>query len=403
MGRDHVVLLDRSGYQAYRHEDGTPFLDPAEYQVTLVTLPAKADTVRPGEVDTVIPTNVLDPAALLAVAPTLADQRVDYVAAAGERFLVPAAQFRETLGLPGFRVEQMEVFRDKRVMKAHFRSHGVATPEYLSITRPSDAAALLDKHGTLILKPVDAMGSMGVHRVDRQAELAALDAQGLDGQYEAEQFITGTMFHIDSVVQDGQSLVSTASQYLDPNSFLQLDSQCRSATVDAGPLLDRLLEFNRQVLAAVEWFSGVTHLEVFRTTDDELIFCEIAGRPGGGGIIPGFAHRFGLNLPVVALLPQLDRPMPEIVERQPVDRRAIGWSLIYPPHEGILRQLGPEPAADWLIELKLLKQPGDQLYRPTSFGMGIALPTVCGPDAATVTARLDAVRADLPVTVEETP
>jgi hypothetical protein len=400
MGRKHVVLIDRSGYGAYRHPDGRPFLDPAEYDVTLVTLPAKADTPEPGEVARVLPANVLDEEAVMAVVPELAaGPPVDHVVAAGERLLIPAARLREALGVPGFRAEQIQLVRHKPEMKRHYGAHGIRTPEFAELSRPLDAAPLLERHGKVILKPVNAMGSAGLHTVDSMAGLRALDAGGLGrpDAYEAEEFIEGVMYHVDSIVADGRALVSVPSLYLEHTSAFRIGGQCRSVAVDAGEMRDRLTEFTARVLGTLGWFSGVTHLEVFHTPDDELVFCEIAGRPGGGGIVPAFAHRFGLNLPVVALLPQLGRPVPEVTEVQPPDRRSIGWSIIYPRTVGVLQEYGELPADDWLIDLKLLKQPGDLLKAPAAVGQALAIATVCGPDAATVTERLNDVQARLRV------
>jgi hypothetical protein len=404
MGRKHVVLIDRSGYGAYRHTDGRPFLDPAEYDVTFVTLPVKAGTPEPGEVGRVVEVNVLDEDAIMAIVPELAaGPPVDHVVAAGERLLVPAARIREALGVPGFRAEEIQLVRHKPAMKLHYGAHGVRTPEFAELTRPLDAAPLLARHGKVILKPVNAMGSAGLHTVTSLDALRELDAAGLSRSedYEAEEFIEGVMYHVDSMVSEGRPLVSVPSLYLELTSEFRLGGQCRSVTIDAGPMHDRLTAFTERVLGTIGWFSGVTHLEVFHTPDDELVFCEIAGRPGGGGIVPAFAHRFGLNLPVAALLPQLGRAVPAVSEAQPAERRATGWSIIYPPAAGLLAGYDEVPDEDWLIELKLLKQPGDVLKAPAAVGQALAIATVCGPDAETATRRLDDVKARLRVSVRE--
>ncbi|WP_371480625.1 acetyl-CoA carboxylase biotin carboxylase subunit family protein [Kitasatospora sp. NBC_00315] len=396
MRRQHVVLLDRSGYDAYRHPDGRPYLDPEQYDVTLVTLPEKADGPRPGEVARVITVNVLDPVEIMDALPELkAGPPVDRVVAAGERLLVPAARFREALGVPGYREEQIELFRDKTLMKSHFAAQGIRTPRFTEIERPLDAAGLLAEYGTVILKPVDAMGSVGVHKVTSRDQLAELEESGFghQGRYEAEEFIDGVMYHIDSVVQDGRAVVAVASRYLDPNSVFPTGGQLRSAALNPGRERDVLLEFNSRVLAAVPWFSGVTHHEVFLDRSGTPVFCEIAGRPGGGGIVPLFKDRFGINLYLATLLPQLGLPIPEIQEIQPPERRFGGWSIIFPPELGPLRPHHPLPQEDWLLDLTLYRRPGDVLEAARSVGNGVAAVAVVGPDAATVTERLDRVKA----------
>ncbi|MFD9129841.1 acetyl-CoA carboxylase biotin carboxylase subunit family protein [Kitasatospora sp. NPDC059571] len=395
MTRQHVVLLDRSGYQAYRHPDGTPFLDPRQYEVTLVTLPEKAATPHPGEVERVITADVLDAVGVMAPLPELlAGPRVDLVAAAGERLILPAARYRDALGVPGYTAQQIELFRDKALMKRHFAAHGIRTPEFVEIDRPLQAADLLAAHGAVVLKPLDAMGSMGVHKVTSRAQLERLERDGLgyDGRYEAEEFVEGPLHHIDSVVQDGRALVTVVSRYLDPNSVFPTGGQCRSAVLDPGAERDALAAFDAAVLAAVPWFSGVTHHEVFLDRTGTPVFCEIAGRPGGGGVVPAFRDRFGVNLHVAALLPQLGLPIPPVREIQPPERRSSGWSVIYPPEIGPLFEHGPLPDEDWLLDVLLRRRPGDVLTPAQSFGAGVAVATVTGPDRATVTERLDRVK-----------
>src|SRR5262245_45682479 len=103
MTLEHVVLLDRSGYGMYKPPDGRPFLDPARYEVTLVTHPDKVGSVQPGEVTRVISANVLDEQAMMDVLPELmAGPPVHRVVAVSERLVLLAARFREILGVPGF-------------------------------------------------------------------------------------------------------------------------------------------------------------------------------------------------------------------------------------------------------------------------------------------------------------
>jgi hypothetical protein len=398
MNRAHVVVLDRSGYDLFRYPDGTPYLDPNRYRVTLVTMPSKVDQVRPGEVETVHAVDVLDERAVMAVLPDLSRApAVDHVVAISERLLVLASRFRDRLGVAGFTEDQITTLRDKTLMKRRIGACGVRVPHFVEVSRPIDAADLLARYGSVILKPVDSMGSVGVHHVRSLAELRALDATGFAhaGRYEAEEYIAGDMFHIDSIVTAGRPVVALPSRYLDSNEHFVLGGQNFSTLVDPGPLHELLLRFNRQVLGALPWFSGVTHLEAFVDGSGTAVLCEVAGRPGGGGIVPVFAHRFGIDGNLAAVLPQLGLPMPTPYERQPHDRRATGTGVFYPPRTGTLRSPVPTLADDWIVKFTALKKPGDALVQPVSVGQGFAEVTVCGPDSAAIRHRLDAVKARL--------
>jgi hypothetical protein len=405
MNREHVVLLDRSGYNLFRHADGRPFLDPQRYRVTLVTLPQKAAEVRPGEVETVYAVNVLDEQELLALLPVLsAGERVDHVVAVSERLLVPAARFRHALGVAGFTTAQMLTLRDKVAMKHTMAAADVRVPAYREIDTPMDAADLLSEYGAIILKPRASMGSVGVHKVTEPAQLHRLQNEGLsyDGDYEAEEFIAGDMFHIDSVVVDGQPLVGIPSLYLDSNEYFPVGGQNRTVVVDPGPLRETLEQVNRQVLAALPWFSGVTHLEVFVGEDGQPVFCEVAGRPGGGGIVPAFQHRFGIDLNLMTALPQLGRPLPPLNEQVPAARRQTGTAVFFPPELGTLVAFDPMPERDWIVKFTPLKRVGDVLRQAISVGQGVAEVTVCGPDFATVRDRIVEVQSLLSLSIVPT-
>ena len=151
-----------------------------------------------------------------------------------------------------------------------------------------DAAELLARHNSVILKPVASMGSVGVHHVRTIDQLRALEAGGLgcDGRYEAEEFIDGDMFHIDSVVGHGNPIVALPSLYLDSNQDFPVGGQNRSVVIDPGSVRETLLEFNRRVLAAVPWFSGVTHHEVFIGRDAHRSSVRSPGGPVAAASCP---------------------------------------------------------------------------------------------------------------------
>lgn len=403
MNREHVVLLDRSGYDLYRHPDGAPFFDPDRYRITLLTHPDKTGAAAPGEVETEIVVNVLDEQAVLGVLPRLAaGPPVDHVVAVSERLLLLAGHFRDVLGVAGYSTPQMQVLRHKAVMKRHMAAQGIRVPDFVEVRRPLDAAPLLERHGALILKPLLSMGSVGVHEVSSRTALQALESSGFsaDGPYEAEEFICGPLFTIDSVVVAGRPSVALVSRYLDDNSTFPLGGQCRCVNIDPGPVHDALLDFNRRVLSTVGWFSGVTHLEAFLDVTGTPVFCEIAGRPGGGGVVPSFRHRYGVDLNLLAALPQLGRPLPTLPEVQPPDRRSCGDSVIYPPATGIVRSFEADLDEDWVVQFTQIKHVGDVLVPSTSYGQGVAVVTVCGPDSGTVGRRLDEVRRRVRLRVE---
>ncbi len=400
-----MVLLDRTGFRHFRHPDGTPFLRRDRYRVTVLTTrgsPAPPD----GQADAVIELPGPDDTEA-AVAALAGQPPVSRVAAVSEALLLPAARLRERLGVPGFTPGQIRVLRDKLAMKRHFAGHGIRIPEFVAVRRPLEAAGLLAAHGTIVLKPPAGTGRAGVVVVSSRAELAELEEAGYGegfgaGGFLAEAYVHGDEFHIDSVVSAGRAVTTTVSQYLDPHFGLQLGGRLGSATLDPGPRRDRLRELNDQVLAAIGWFSGVTHLEAWLPPDGQPVLCEIAGRAGGAGIIPGFWYRYAASLHLHALLPQLGLPHPKLRETATPAGPATGWAIIYPPAAGTVTSCGTDLDEPWLIDLTWLVRPGDRVAAPAqSTRQGIAVVSVAAPDEATAAARL--ARAHRHVTVAVAP
>ncbi|MFE4669819.1 hypothetical protein ACFRI7_33050 [Streptomyces sp. NPDC056716] len=404
MTRQRVVLLSHIGYDAYRHDDGSPFFPPDEFDITLLAQPRDLAQGTPEGVSRCVPVDMLPSGGLAVPLPPLVhDLAFDWVVATRERLLLPAARLREARGIGGMGTEHTLLLRDKAAMKRHFAAHGIRVPEFMEISEPLQAAELLDRFGRIVIKPVLGSSSMDVHIVRDRNELMSLHRRGLPGpdRYEAEEFIPGRQFHIDSVVRDGVPVAASVSRYLDSHESFPLDGQIRSHTLDDGPDLDLLLEFNRAVLGCIDWFGGATHLEVFLDDRGGPVFCELAGRPGGAGIETTFEYRHGVSLLLASVLPQIGRtvPVPDNGGQARMDQPATGWSMIYPPRLGRFRGFDARPRADWLLRLAAPYRPGELVREPRQAKDAIAIASVRGKDAQDVVGRLAEVRTETVVSI----
>ncbi|WP_194915855.1 ATP-grasp domain-containing protein [Catenulispora rubra] len=422
MARRRVLLLSHIDYDAYHHADGSPFFAPDEYDVTFVADRRHVARLRTGplppEIGETIATRLKDDTAVSTLLEALArTAECDYVVALQERLLLPAARFREALGLPGPGVAQTLLLRDKIAMKRHFAAHGVRVPDHIEIREPRDASAHLARHGRIVIKPVDGSGSFDINVISDRQQLAALHRRGLRGphRYEAEEFVDGRQFHIDSIVRAGTPLATSVSQYLDSHESFPLGGQIRSHTLDPGPERRRLTEFNAKVLSCLPRFDGVTHLEAFLDPDGEPVFCEIAGRPGGAGIVTTFQHAHGASLLLAGVLPQIGRPVPDPAPPGTVQRTApgaaprtqevpsTGWSLIYPPALGRFQSYDSLPSAPWLLQLTTPLTPGDLVTASRRSTDVLATIAVSGVDSREVVAHLDGAQAEITATIVQDP
>ncbi|MEU6347359.1 ATP-grasp domain-containing protein [Streptomyces sp. NPDC046977] len=398
-----MALVSHIGYDEYRHDDGSPFFHPDEFDVTLLARPRDIARLAPGQVTRSIPVDI-DTHAELAVplSELLGDGAFDWVVATQERMLLPVARLRDAKGIAGgMGTEHTLLLRDKVAMKRHFSAYGVRVPEFTTISEPAQAAELLDKFGQIVIKPVHGCNSLDVHIVRDAKGLAGLQRRGLAGsdRYEAEEFISGRQFHIDSVVSNGVPVAVSVSQYLDSHETFPLDGQIRAHTLDGGPDLELLTAFNRTVLGCISWFSGAAHLEAFLDDEGSPVFCELGGRPGGAGIDAGFRFRHGVSLLFASVLPQIGRTVPDSGDQVRADRPATGWSMIYPPTLGRFDGYQALPQADWLLQLTTSYRPGDRVVQPTQSSDAIAMAAVHGKDSREVVDRLAQVKSEISVSI----
>lgn len=233
-----------------------------------------------------------DAAALAAARPVFA------VGTVNEALMELAAELRAQLGLGGMDGALVERFRNKLVMKQLLSAAGVRVPAYCASGERAAVAALLERHGQLVIKPVDGYGARAVTFVRTAAELEAWYAGHEDvDAYEAEEFIDGSLYHINALVRDRQVLLTAGALYVPGMANIDFASGAPfvSVMIEDDELKPRLTAFSTRVIEVLGLDNGVTHLECFVTGAGEIVLCEIAARPGGGGIVHMIEAQYGVN------------------------------------------------------------------------------------------------------------
>jgi len=385
--RAPVVLLDSIGYSFYQDPAGRKFLPADRYAVRLVTDIRRVAEACGDELESVIGVPKYDEQAVADAVRFQAERhgvRAARLVAVTERLLLPAARLREELGIPGPSVAQTLLFRDKVAMKRHLGEHGIAVPDFAPF---SEAAAreLLRAHPRLVAKPRLGMGATDVFVLDSREDIVAFarEQAGRLDDFEVEEFVSGQLCHVDSIVQNGTVVAAVGARYLDDTRSFLDGRPCRDLGLAPGPELDRLLEFNQRVLDCYPGFTGVTHHEMF-LAGSGVCFCEIAARAGGGGVIAGFLSRTGVNLDEVMIQAQLTGSAPAPAR---VADHLTGWAVLYSA-AGILAEPIQVPAQPWVIEAQILAQPGESLTVPVNCNSAVAIISVRGDTEADVTGRL---------------
>jgi hypothetical protein len=212
---------------------------------------------------------------------------IDRVECLWEPYMILAARIRESFGVPGMKVEQTVPFRDKERMKQAIDAAGIRTPWHVSATTVRGVWEAAEQVGyPLIVKPIDGAGSADTYRLDSGQELGeVLPLLRHIPEVSVEEFIDGEEFTYDTVCADGSILFDSVMWYrprplqmkmhewISPTSIVLRDLSV--------PDLQGGLQMGAEVLAALGFRSGFTHMEWYLKSDGEAVFGEIGGRPPG--------------------------------------------------------------------------------------------------------------------------
>ena len=204
-----------------------------------------------------------------------------------EPLMILAARLREALGVPGMTVEETVPFRDKEEMKRVLDAAGLRTPRHASATTPDECRAAAERIGyPLIIKPIAGAGSADTFRCEDEREFEdALKMTSHVAEVSVEEFIEGEEYTFDTVCVDGEPAFYNISWYR-PKPLIGRQVQWISPqtvtlrNVDQDELAAGR-ELGHAVLKALDFKTGFTHMEWFKTPSGEAVFGEIACRPPG--------------------------------------------------------------------------------------------------------------------------
>jgi hypothetical protein len=212
---------------------------------------------------------------------------VDRVVCLWEPGVVLAARLREALGVPGMRASQAASFRNKDLMKQKVIAAGIRTAKHASarsIAQVRDAARAIGF--PVIVKPIAGAGSMDTIRAGSSAQLD--DALAKVQSYEevnVEEFIEGEEYTYDTICVDGRIVYENVCYYR-PNPLIARSTEWISPQTLAlrdlsAPPVKAGIALGHDVLRALDFQTGFTHMEWFHTPGNEVVFGEIAARPPG--------------------------------------------------------------------------------------------------------------------------
>ena len=212
---------------------------------------------------------------------------LDRVICLWEPGVILAAKLREALGVPGMGVEQARNFRDKDLMKQAVAQAGLRVPYHRRASTAQEVRDAVEAIGyPAIVKPIDGAGSMDTFRVDDAKQLEqALSRMEHVPEVNVEEFIDGEEFTYDTICANGKILYEHVGYYR-PRPLIArqeewISPQTMSLRDIDTPWVKDGVQLGHDVLKALEFDTGFTHMEWYRKSNGEVVFGEIGARPPG--------------------------------------------------------------------------------------------------------------------------
>jgi len=217
----------------------------------------------------------------------LRGRSLDRVECLWEPGIMLAARLREVFGVSGLTIGQAQRFRDKELMKLALDQAGIRTPRHVAASSIAGVWEAAETIGyPIILKPIDGAGSADTYRVQDQDELrAVLPRLRHVPTVSVEEFVEGEEFTFDTITVNGKIAYYNIAWYR-PRPLVARSNEWISPQVIAlknvdQPDLKGGVKMGFDVIKALQFDTGFTHMEWYRKADGEVVFGEIGARPPG--------------------------------------------------------------------------------------------------------------------------
>ena len=212
----------------------------------------------------------------------------------------------------GLQSSTVNKFRDKIVMKSILGKNNIRVPKYLKLdtnllfeNSKKYYDEIIETVGLpFVIKPVNGGGSYSTDKINCRDKFNDFIQQiipfiKMTGfEFEAEEFINGKMYSCDSVIRNSEIIFSGCTEYFSP--YLDIIKNGGNAghliLKPEQELSKRIVDFSRSVLKALNVPNCVTHMELFLSDENELVFIEVSARPAGVCIPKAYYYSSGINL-----------------------------------------------------------------------------------------------------------
>lgn len=276
---NHVMIINRydDEFSDYRN-----YIDHTQNYVSYISLKGKSGLIDHSLCAFVTEVDNLHTQIVLQESVRIHHQHpIDFVIAFSEYDLDAAALVRTELGINGAKNSDNQLVRNKADMKAALFNSRVRYPQYREVSSEKDVTTFCHEYGyPVILKPQVGAASEGVVKIERPEDIPSqMDFTG----YEIEEYVEGSIYHIDAILAGSGMPYFKVSKYLNTCLDFRNGKPLGSVTVDDPVFINRAKDFTREVCSHLNLKNQAIHLEMIEC-NGELVFLEIGGRVGGGEI-----------------------------------------------------------------------------------------------------------------------
>lgn len=294
MGKPIILIINRWNDELACYEQ---YVDHHLYDVIYLTNPSGLEKIRRSLAKAVYVTNDLDHCAFESKLNDflLKHNPIDKIIAFSEVDQELAAYLRTKWSVPGINVNEVKKFRNKIIMKQVAQAADIKTPLFFDLNLSQD---FITKgiHYPVILKPKDGVSSEGVHKVQTKDQFNILINKINQTNYQCEQFIDGTIYHADGLVQNGKIILCKISEYINTCFSYTLGTPLGSVLLDDEDFLAKANQFTNNVIKAFSLNDGAFHLEFIFDQNNEFYFLEIGARVGGAQVPYVFKNIYGIDI-----------------------------------------------------------------------------------------------------------
>jgi hypothetical protein len=208
-------------------------------------------------------------------------QAIDRVIALEEFDVITAGLIREHLCMDGMTSVTARVFRDKLSMRVNASRAGIRVPDFVHVLNYDELRSFMERvPPPWVMKPRTDVSAIGIDALDARENLRERSPY-----YLLERFVSGEVFHVDSLVKDGKVLFAGVNRYGRPPMNVAHEGGVfitKTVTHNSNDQRD-LLRLNRKLIARLGLVDGAAHAEFIK-------------RVGGAYIAEALEASSGINI-----------------------------------------------------------------------------------------------------------